>query len=148
MPWKTDPAPRPRPVRPPAAKELANIAQEAGLRLRRGRDRLEAFLTCLAASACWNPACGSGNFLYVALHALKDLELRALVDAERLGIPAPAPRVGLDCVRGIEIETYAAELARVTLWIGDLQWMRRNGYTAYAEPILSDLQQIENRTPS
>ena len=91
------------------------------------------------------PACGSGNFLYVALHALKDIELRALVDSERLGLPARVPRVGLECVRGIEIEEYAAELARVTLWIGDLQWMRKNGYTGFAEPILSNLDQIENR---
>ena len=53
--------------------------------------------------------------------------------------------MGLDAVRGIEIEAYAAELARVTLWIGDLQWMRKNGYSAYAEPILSKLEQIENR---
>ncbi len=55
------------------------------------------------------------------------------------------PRIGLDAVRGIEIEAYAAELARVTLWIGNLQWERRNGYTAYVEPILSSLDQIENR---
>src|SRR5690606_15214125 len=93
-----------------------------------------------------DPACGSGNFLYVALQALKDLELRAIVDAERAaGIPQQTPRVGLDNVRGIEIEPYAAELARVTLWIGDLQWMKKNGFTGWSEPILSTLAQIENR---
>ena len=92
-----------------------------------------------------DPACGSGNFLYVALHALKDIERRALVDASRLGLEVPAPRVGLACVRGIEIEEYAAELARVTLWIGDLQWNAKNNYTGLAEPILSSLDQIECR---
>ena len=126
-------------------KELTAIAKTRDAAYGAARDRLEAFLARLAAFRVLDPACGSGNFLYVALHALRDLELRALVDAERLGIPAPAPRVGLDCVRGIEIEDYAAELARVTLWIGDLQWMRKNGYTAYAEPILSSLDQIERR---
>ncbi len=126
-------------------RALTAIAKARDAAYGAATDRLEAFLARLGAFRVLDPACGSGNFLYVALHALRDLELRALVEAERLGIPAPAPRVGLDAVRGIEIEPYAAELARVTLWIGDLQWMRRNGYTAYAEPILSNLDQIENR---
>ncbi len=127
-------------------KKLTAIARKRDGAVGAARDRLEAFLSRLAAYRVLDPACGSGNFLYVALHALKDLELRAIIDAERAaGVPPPAPRVGLDCVRGIEIEAYAAELARVTLWIGDLQWMRKNGYSAYAEPILSKLEQIENR---
>jgi type II restriction/modification system DNA methylase subunit YeeA len=127
-------------------KKLTAIARKRDAAIGAARDRLEAFLSRLAAYRVLDPACGSGNFLYVALHALKDLELRAIIDAERAaGVPPPAPRVGLDCVRGIEIEAYAAELARVTLWIGDLQWMRKNGYSAYAEPILSRLEQIENR---
>lgn len=112
----------------------------------RAKDRLEAFLSRLAGYRVLDPACGSGNFLYVALHALKDLELRALIEAERLaGLQSPPPRVGLDCVRGIEIEPYAAELARVTLWIGDLQWSLKNGFRAWPTPILSTLDQIENR---
>lgn len=127
-------------------KTLTTIARKRDAAVGAARDRLEAFLTRLAAYRVLDPACGSGNFLYVALHALKDLELRAIIDAERAaGVPPPAPRIGLDSVRGIEIEAYAAELARVTLWIGDLQWMRKNGYSAYAEPILSKLEQIENR---
>ncbi len=127
-------------------KKLTAIARKRDAAFGAAKDRLEAFLSRLAAYRVLDPACGSGNFLYVALHALKDLELRAIIDAERAaGVPPPVPRVGLDCVRGIEIEAYAAELARVTLWIGDLQWMRKNGYSAYAEPILSKLEQIENR---
>ncbi|RZJ44391.1 MAG: class I SAM-dependent DNA methyltransferase [Brevundimonas sp.] len=127
-------------------KKLTAIARKRDAAFGAAKNRLEAFLSRLAAYRVLDPACGSGNFLYVALHALKDLELRAIIDAERAaGVPPPAPRVGLDCVRGIEIEAYAAELARVTLWIGDLQWMRKNGYSAYAEPILSKLEQIENR---
>ena len=110
------------------------------------RARTDAFIARLADFRVLDPACGSGNILYVALHALKDLERRAQVDAEReAGVPPAAPRVGLQCVRGIEIEDYAAELARVTLWIGDLQWNARNGFGGPAEPILSTLDQIENR---
>ncbi len=126
-------------------RELAAIAKRADAALGLAKERLEAFLARIDAYRVLDPACGSGNFLYVALHALKDIERRALVDAERLGLQVPLPRVGLACVRGIEIEEYAAELARVTLWIGDLQWNAKNNYTGLAEPILSSLDQIENR---
>jgi len=126
-------------------RRMTAIARNRSLAQRRAAELLEAFLSKLDAYRVLDPACGSRNFLYVALQALKDIELKALVDAERLGLPAPAPRVGLQAVRGIEKEAYAAERARVTLWIGDLQWRQRNTYTAYKEPILSNLDQIENR---
>ncbi len=127
-------------------KKLTAIARRRTLAYGAAKDRLEGFLKRLAAYRVLDPACGSGNFLYVALQALKDLELRAIVETERAaGVPQQTPRVGLDNVRGIEIEPYAAELARVTLWIGDLQWMKKNGFTGWSEPILSTLAQIENR---
>ena len=126
-------------------KQVAAITRNREAAYGRAKEALESFLAHLGAYRVLDPACGSGNFLYVALHALKDIELRALVDAERLGVVGPAPRVGLQCVKGIEVEPYAAELARVTLWIGDLQWMRKNGFTGYTEPILSKLDQIEER---
>jgi len=126
--------------------KLRKLDTQRGEHLKVARDRLEAFLQRLGAYRVLDPACGSGNFLYVALHALKDLELKALIEAERLtGLQSPGPRVTLDAVRGIEIEPYAAELARVTLWIGDLQWSLKNGYRNWPKPILAKLDQIENR---
>ncbi|WP_375456579.1 class I SAM-dependent DNA methyltransferase [uncultured Methylobacterium sp.] len=126
-------------------RALADIAKRRDAALARATALRDAFLARLAAFRVLDPACGSGNFLYVALHALRDIELRALLDADRLGVPQVPPRVGLDAVRGLEIEAYAAELARVTLWIGNLQWERRNGYTAYVEPVLHALDTIEHR---
>ncbi|HAF81924.1 MAG TPA: class I SAM-dependent DNA methyltransferase [Brevundimonas sp.] len=127
-------------------KAVTQAEKDRTLALNRARDRLEAFLQRLSAYRVLDPACGSGNFLYVALHALKDIELKALIEAERLtGLQSPGPRVTLDAVRGIEIEPYAAELARVTLWIGDLQWSLKNGYRNWPKPILAKLDQIENR---
>jgi len=127
-------------------KAVTQAERDRTQALNRARDRLEAFLQRLGAYRVLDPACGSGNFLYVALHALKDIELKALIEAERLtGLQSPAPRVTLDAVRGIEIEPYAAELARVTLWIGDLQWSLKNGYRNWPKPILAKLDQIENR---
>jgi type II restriction/modification system DNA methylase subunit YeeA len=128
-----------------AQPELVAIARRRLAAVDRARDLRDGFLSRLASFRVLDPACGSGNFLYVALHALRDIELRVLMDAARLGIPQVAPCVGLDALRGIEIEPYAAELARVTLWIGNLQWEKKNGYTAYAEPVLATLDAIENR---
>jgi type II restriction/modification system DNA methylase subunit YeeA len=48
-------------------------------------------------------------------------------------------------VLGIEINEFAAELARVTVWIGDIQWCRRNGYAHATNPILQPLDGIEHR---
>ena len=56
-----------------------------------------------------------------------------------------APVIGPECVLGIEINPYAAELARVTVWIGEMQWMRRNGFDVSRNPILKPLETIECR---
>jgi type II restriction/modification system DNA methylase subunit YeeA len=103
------------------------------------------FIERLAKFRVLDPACGSGNFLYVALKALKDIEHRANLDAEALGLPRGFPRVGPECVLGIELNPYAAELARVSVWIGEIQWMRRNGFSATKNPILRPLGTIECR---
>lgn len=104
-----------------------------------------AFIERLAGFRVLDPACGSGNFLYVALKALKDIEHRANLDAEALGLPRGFPRVGPESVLGIELNPYAAELARVSVWIGEIQWMRRNGFDAAKNPILRPLETIECR---
>ncbi len=104
-----------------------------------------AFVERLADFRVLDPACGSGNFLYVALRALKDVEHRANLNAEVLGLPRGFPRVGPECVLGIELNPYAAELARVSVWIGEIQWMRRNGFDAARNPILRSLATIECR---
>lgn len=104
-----------------------------------------AFLERLVNFRVLDPACGSGNFLYLVLLALKDLEHRANLEAEALGLQRELPRVGPECVRGIELNPYAAELARVSVWIGEIQWMRRNGFEAAKNPVLRPLGTIECR---
>jgi type II restriction/modification system DNA methylase subunit YeeA len=109
------------------------------------KQRYYAFLERLANFKVLDPACGSGNFLYLALRGLKSFEKRVIHDAEALGLPQQFPRVGPEAVLGIEVNPYAAELARVTIWIGELQWMLENGFTAARNPILKPLDQIECR---
>jgi type II restriction/modification system DNA methylase subunit YeeA len=106
---------------------------------------LETHLKRLADFRVLDPACGSGNFLYLALRALKDLEHRAQVEAEALGLPRRFPSIGPEVVKGIEINRYAAELARVSVWIGEIQWMIKNGFPAPQNPILRTLETIECR---
>ena len=92
-----------------------------------------------------DPACGSGNFLYLSLQALKDMEHRAQIEADAMGPQRGVPRVGPANVKGIEINPYAAELARVSVWIGEIQWMRRNGFVENRDPVLKPLDIIECR---
>lgn len=112
---------------------------------RKARELHTGFIERLRSFRVLDPACGSGNFLYLALLSLKDLEHRANLDAEALGLGRPTPSVGPEAVLGIEINPYAAELARVTVWIGEIQWMRKNGFSVSRKPILKPLQTIECR---
>ena len=133
--------------------ELADILSRGRTRdgrpgpaaLSRAEARLDAFLKRLADVRVLDPACGSGNFLYLALQSLKDLERRAIVEAHEMGLAMRVIHCGPQNVKGIEINPYAAELARTSIWIGNIQWLRRNGFKARKEPVLEDLEAIECR---
>ena len=112
---------------------------------RKAENSLGSFLERIRKFTVLDPACGSGNFLYLALHALHDLEHRVQLEAEALGLQRAFPSVGPANVKGIELNSYAAELARVSVWIGEIQWMRRNGFPGSREPILDTLETIECR---
>jgi type II restriction/modification system DNA methylase subunit YeeA len=62
-----------------------------------------------------------------------------------MGLHREFPQIGPTSVRGIEINPYAAELARVSVWIGEIQWMRRNGFDVSRNPILKPLDTIDCR---
>ena len=92
-----------------------------------------------------DPACGSGNFLYVALRALLDLEKDVITFALAHDAGGFFPRVGPEQMHGIEVNEYAHELAPITVWIGYIQWLRDNGFGQPAEPILRQLDTIWSR---
>jgi len=94
-----------------------------------------------------DPACGSGNFLYVALERLHELEkelllLLADVDEGQFSLDI---RVGPHMLKGIEINPFAQELAQVTVWIGHLQWHIKNGFSFEKDPLLKPIETIECR---
>ena len=131
-----------------AGLERAEAAKSLAARMKQRNEtkrQYRAFLDRLREFTVLDPACGSGNFLYLALQALKDLEHRVQLEAEELGFERAFPEVGPANVKGIEINPYAAELARVSVWIGEIQWMRRNGFAEARDPILKPLDTIECR---
>lgn len=112
------------------------------------RSSLLAFMQRLASIRVLDPACGSGNFLYVSLKALLDLWKEVWLFIGRAGITLP---MALDDVapspsqlHGIELSEYAHELAQVTVWIGYIQWLRDNGFGFPDEPILRKIDTIRN----
>jgi type II restriction/modification system DNA methylase subunit YeeA len=126
--------------------EIELLLTKATAKARKKADELYyAFLLRLHNVRVLDPACGSGNFLYLALLELKNLEYRVMLEAEALGFHRSFFQVGPHNVMGIEVNDYAAELARVTIWIGEIQWMLKNGMGYSKKPVLQKLEQIECR---
>ena len=106
------------------------------------RARLEAFRDRLVSVRVLDPACGSGNFLYIALRLLLDLEREVIDYAAEQGWYGLTPRVQPNQMLGLEINHYAAELARTALWIGYIQWHLSSGFPYTQRPILTPLDTI------
>ncbi len=106
------------------------------------RAALDSFRERLTNATVLDPACGSGNFLYIALRSLLDLEKQVIDYAESHGFHGGAPSVSPRQMNGIEIDPYAAQLARTALWIGYIQWHQSNGFPYTRQPILTSLDTI------
>ena len=111
------------------------------------RDLLIGFAGELAKILVLDPACGSGNFLYVALLLLLDLWKEVSVFGSELGLPMLLPDVNPSPsplqMHGMEINPYAHDLAQTSIWIGYIQWRRDNGFGFPAEPILKSIETIK-----
>jgi N-6 DNA Methylase len=127
------------------AKALAKSKKHGDKAYRDAQAAFVAYLERLKAFRVLDPACGSGNFLYLALKALKDIEHQVNFEAEALGLERQHDGTGPHNVLGIELNEYAAELARVTVWIGELQWRIDKGYAFKTRPVLEPLDHIECR---
>lgn len=123
-------------------------------------ERIEALSSAAEAEQAWrdlmsyvvlDPACGSGNFLYVAYRELRRIELQLRERlAELRAAEGIAPQEELEFftianMKGIEVEAFAAELARVTLWMGHklaAEEMREHGLSEPTLPLV-DLSGIQ-----
>ncbi|MET3604808.1 hypothetical protein ABIC99_002632 [Sphaerotilus sulfidivorans] len=121
-------------------------------KLAEARAELRRFHHRLCHVRVLDPACGSGNFLYVTLEHLKRLEGEVLDRLEALGestqgqLGMEGGTVTLRQMLGIELNPRAAALAELVLWIGWLQWqIRTGGSQSVAEPVVHDYGNIECR---
>jgi hypothetical protein len=126
---------------------------------QKASEEIRAFLEKLQQIRILDPACGSGNFLYVTLDLLKTLEQevqtrlldvlgKVTTDLLEEFDPRLAGRkqVNPSQFLGIEINPRAAAIAELVIWIGYLQWhFKRYGTTPPPEPILQDFHNIEFR---
>ena len=135
-------------VMDPLRREWETVRQEVNALADGGNDsaaraRLEAFQDRLASVKVLDPACGSGNFLYVALRSLLDLEKQVIDFNDAKGWEEiDRIRVKPSQMLGLEINPYAAELARTALWIGYIQWHQASGIPYSQIPILETMDSI------
>ncbi|MFZ0436037.1 MAG: DNA methyltransferase [Chthoniobacterales bacterium] len=132
-----------------SVRTAAVVHAQAG-RMEDARKEIRAFHDQLCKTTILDPACGSGNFLYVALEHLKRLEgevLDASVDlGENLLLDLSTHSVDPHQFLGIELNPRAASIAEMVLWIGYLQWhFRTRGQTLPEEPVLRRFHNIECR---
>jgi type II restriction/modification system DNA methylase subunit YeeA len=133
----------------PLRREWSKIKSDLAPAFVRGegkasdRAKLSTFHDKLAAMTVLDPACGSGNFLYVSLQLLLDLEKELITFATQLGFKFES-RVNVQQLKAIELNAYAFELAQVAVQIGYLKWRRDNGFPNEREPVLQNLENFQN----
>ena len=115
-------------------------------------DELSRFHGRLCKTKILDPACGSGNFLYVSLEHLKRLEGEVLVQLRTISreaidlIEGEGITVDPHQLLGLEINPRAAAITELVLWIGYLQWhYRTHGDINPPEPVIKDFHNIECR---
>jgi hypothetical protein len=132
-----------------ATQAAAERALRAGSRSAAIRE-IENFLKELSRVRVLDPASGTGNFLYVALRQMKQLEGEVLKQLQDLGGEDAVAKVSDISVQpdqflGMEVNRRAVEIAELVLWIGYLQWHLRTRAAPPVEPILGDSDHIIQR---
>ncbi len=133
-----------------ASVRAAAITHARAGKLNKARDEVNRFHEHLCEIKILDPACGSGNFLYVALEHLKRLEGEVLDVAAQFGenfkLELSTHAVDPHQFLGLELNPRAAAIAELVLWIGYLQWhFRTRGHSMPAEPVLQKFKNIECR---
>jgi len=114
-------------------------------------DEIRDFHRKLCEIRILDPACGSGNFLYVTLEHMKRLEGEVLGTLTDLGagqnlLEMQGNTVDPHQFLGLEINPRAAAIAEIVLWIGYLQWhFRTHGHINPPQPVIKAFDNIECR---
>ncbi len=124
-------------------------AEPTATERRKAEEAIRAFWERLRSVKILDPACGTGNFLYVSLDLLKGLELEVvtrLVDVVGDVQLNVLEQVNPSQFLGIELNPRAAAIAELVIWIGYLQWFfKRFGSAEPPEPVLQAFGNIECR---
>jgi hypothetical protein len=109
-------------------------------------DTVRAFKAKLCTTRVLDPACGSGNFLYVAMEMMKRLEGEVSSLLDELGDKqASTITVNPEYFLGLELNKWAVAVAELVLWIGYLQWhFRTFGKATPSQPVLKDFKNIKH----
>lgn len=106
-------------------RELAEIKEIAVEKTRTAK--LRDYQTKLASLTFLDPACGSGNFLtesYLSLRRLEN-EVLSLLNEDQIVMEMLNPiKVSIHQFYGIEINDFAATVAKTALWIAESQMMK------------------------
>ncbi|MEQ9815651.1 MAG: class I SAM-dependent DNA methyltransferase [Azospirillaceae bacterium] len=127
-----------------AARDLVKHGDEEG-----ALGAIQDFHHRLCTTIVLDPACGTGNFLYVALELMKKLEGEVMEALEDLGLDQARQAMTGETVspeqfRGLEINPRAVAIADLVLWIGYLKWqLKTGGATAVNDPVLRATGTIE-----
>ena len=130
-----------------AAAQAAAVTLAKAGKLDEAVGEVKRFHQHLCTVRVLDPACGTGNFLYVTLEHMKRLEGEVLTALEDFGQQQrELIEVDPHQLLGIEVNPRAAAIADLVLWIGHLQWhFRTRGDALPQEPVLKKFHNIENR---
>ena len=132
----------------PAARKALKARKDSA-DVRTARKRVLHFHEWLRGLQILDPACGSGNFLYVTMHTLKRVEVevfRLLRELSYGQLDARLAEIDPSQFHGIEVKAWAREIAELTLWIGFHQfWRQQHGDVQPDEPLLRDTGTLELR---
>ena len=141
----------------PLRGEWKGVQAAVTTHMLRGKDKdalkeLRTFHQRLCTLRVLDPACGSGNFLYVTLEHLKRLEgevLEAITELsgdEQGSLEMQGVTVSPEQFLGLEVNPRAAKIAELVLWIGYLQWhFRTRGDVMPPEPVIRDFRNIKTQ---
>ena len=140
----------------PLTEDWANVQAEAKTHANRGelikaRDTISAFHAKLCHTRVLDPACGTGNFLYMSMELMKRLEGEVLDRLTEVAGPQKmltneGATVHPTQFMGLEINPRAVEIAHLVVWIGFLKWqIRTNGLPSITEPVLDRTDHIFHR---
>jgi len=127
------------------AKAVAHLRKD---RVTAAKKLLKGFHHRLCTVRILDPACGSGNFLYVAFEHLKRLEGEVLTFLADLGEQSRLELEGVTVdphqLLGLEVNPQAAIITDMVLWIGYLQWhFRTHGNVMPPTPVIRKFKNVE-----